>query len=287
MYNTGTYNNILYGNKAKGINFDSLPVDDVHFNGFGLNNEFIIITDLLKDGLPVRDFQTYPNPNRDGETSFQDLFRTKTIKINGWIIRETVADLESFLVSFMQKIAQAEKYLYISRGGLTIRWKATAVSRVIVNRESYHLEYIPFEIDFLCLDFGEAVSVTSDFQSETTASQFDILISNDGIHQTYLESIILVNDADTLTQIQIDNITNGTTAIVNGTFTAGDYITFDGKTEKQTDGTIVGRRVLQNTTELYHSGNIPVLDIGNNLIRYTINSVSHSLNVTTQTRLKY
>jgi hypothetical protein len=129
--------------------------------------------------------------------------------------------------------------------------------------------------------------VTTSFESELTASEVEILIQNEGIFETYLEATFLINSASGFTNIQVDNVTTGKTCNVTGTFIAGDYITFNGNVTKNTNGTLTGKNVTQNGTVLYHSGIIPDLEVGNNIIRYTLTSISHSVNITTNTRLKY
>lgn len=262
------------------------------FNNFLLNDPTngVYSSVIPDEGMPTRDFQTFPNPNTHGEGLLLDFFRRKDILVRGHIMKETAAQLQTYIKSFKAALRPRFKELKITKGGFTRQYIATVTNSVFSRIESVNIDHIPFEVNFTSISpFASDINFTSNDIETVTDSEFITSIENSGNVETYLTLILTFNSVTNVTEVEIENQTTGEILNIQRNFSAAEVIKVDGEVTVNANGTLTGYDVfLVNTgNTLKFSGTIPKLDVGVNSIKVTVTSTAHEYELTLKTKMKY
>jgi len=175
--------------------------DDIIFDGFWLQNEFIITNKIDFRNMPKTDLLSYTNPKNDWWWVLDRFFKNRTIQIEWVILWTDPDDLETRIDSI--KKALSVKTWYLS---MKIKWKyrrilATLTNQDIFDRKHYDLTRAPFRFTFTAMQpfRSEKDWIARTFYSITTDINEDII--NEG--SQYSEPIIniLVRSATSVSEL--------------------------------------------------------------------------------------
>lgn len=290
LFNGGTINGVQL-NALNNLEAEIASIDGgVVFNNFVLNDSDAgIYASVVHDEmLPSREVNTANNPSTDGETLISEYFRRKNIKVSGHIIKSDAEELQAFIRTLKGKLIGVNKNLRIKKGGMLREYIALVDNHLI--GETIFPDHVPFEVNFVALSgFGRDTSFTTKDLVTVTSAVYTDGLENTGNVQTFLTAILTFSAATGVTEIEIQNVTNGQTLTITENISAGDIIKVNGEIEVNNDGSYSGLNVvnLVSGTEPTISGVIPILDVGENLIKITVTSTSHSYDVSLKTKMKY
>lgn len=255
-----TWNSTLWNQHVwnGGAFIDATPTsdEDFSFNGYGLQNEQIVVSRDDEWNNPDRDVNTSPVPNGDGQIINSDYFRTKTILLEGMLHGTTISGLDTLIDTFKKNLSLESKNLDIKRGNnLKRRYIATATSLSVDRADHYRTTSCPFSVTFTCYDpFGQDEGYTSG-NFEVSLNTFEEIIENPGTAPACPQLIFVIETATSgLTQIDITNQTTNEKISVSGTFVVGDIIIFDGEQKV----------VTQNSSEIEFTGSFSEAIPGSN-----------------------
>jgi phage-related protein len=194
----------------------------------------------------------------------------KTITISGHIIGTSISDLDTKIDTLKQNLAGEELNLDIDYAGGTRRYIAT-VRNITIEREHYNASWCPFSIEFVCADpFGRASSaVTEQVLNKTTAS-FSLVFSMTGSVPAYPTLTLHFDSANTVSAVQIENITTDCSMTVTRSFAASSDLVVDCNL----------LTVTYNTANQDYSGIYPNFVLGINTIMITVTSTAHQADLT-------
>lgn len=259
----------------------SIPTDDTWYNFYGLNNTTVSLIDVVISA-PDYELAERAFPRADGAYAETAYYRRTSIKIKG-IIRTTSRTLLETEMDSMKKA------LGVDNGTLKITWKGATryydncypvgINTIFDQREAFHVSFVPFEMTFVSLQpYGrDADRTVLDSPYAITASPTSFIASNGG--SANADALIYMNvvTAGTLSQVVIENVTNGDKITIAATFNNGDLITIDG--EQKT--------VQINGVAVDYTGVIPRLKPGNNTLTVTSTGSGYSISFTEQNYARY
>jgi len=229
MYNTGLYNTALYNSL---FTFPATADKaDIEFNGYSLQNSSIIVSKISYDNLPERDYQTASIPRGNGLIENSDFWRKKIITLTGTARKSTRAEFEALIDEMKKNLSGAKGNLdiRISNESGNIRRFISTLQTLIFNRDSFNVDFAPFEISFLVLTpFGTDIDYTSDSFIGISDLTFTEEIEVSGTVET--DSIIILNflSASSVSKVNIKNNTNGQEVEITASISASDYLKIDG-----------------------------------------------------------
>jgi len=289
MFNEFLFNTTEYNGFPVSTASSNESTDPITFNGFGLFNDDIICQRLLIQG-PSREFATFSNPNRPGETNTLDFFRRGTITLEGHVIKTTGEELENCLDTITRNLRPKEKYLIVTKDNGKRRYLCTwtNTNSAFNARQNYNIEFTPFTFVFTLIDppFGEDTFLTSQSTPGLTDSVLDVTIDNTGSHETFLNTVMVVNSASGLSEINIKNLSTGEEMSFNPSVTGPNLVKVTGEVVRSGE-ILTGADVTVDGSNISYDGRIPELRLGTNIIRYTITSTSHNIDLTSNTRIRY
>lgn len=254
--------------------------DNLEFNGYSLQTDDVISSQIEAFSMPSRELVTYKIPRADGEGLNGDYFRGRRIKVSGIIERATNALLETELDTFKQAMVASEGNLDLKVNDEVRRIKATVENpeAMFAKREGYHISFTPFEMSFLAL---EPMWHSLDYQSETyedvTSLVYPAEIEVSGSYKAQPVIIIILQTATSVTAINFENTMNGDAIEITAAFAADDVLIIDSE-EKS---------VTLNGVEVDYDGVFPELVIGTNEFEFTVAGSAVQYTATVKYRKTY
>ena len=140
---------------------------------------------VLHENMPVRHIERQNLIGDDGSVIVSDRFGEKIIIFNGTLIGSSASDLDSKIDDLKELFSRRDKNLDIDYEGSTRRYVAR-VLEIDINREYYHLQFVPYEVKFLVPSgMGRNTSETTviNAESKTTTTPVTGNFSLDGTNE--------------------------------------------------------------------------------------------------------
>lgn len=272
-YNENNYNDAPYnGGSPLTIVVSS---DQFQYDNFGLQNTEIIVSDSDHSTPPTRDIKSVRVPREDGRLISGNFFGIKVIKLEGHVKSTSASAFEDLIQTIKKRLAVKDAILQITEANGTVKqWVANLrrPEQLFANRKSFHISFMPFTMEFLCVDpFAHDKDFTALFLGAQTADTINQTLTNTGDILAKLVLFMSVLSATGVTQIDIQNVTNGISMrITPTTVTAGDLFLFDSE----------NRVVTQNGIAIDYDGAFIDLDPDDNNIQIDITGTDHEVELT-------
>lgn len=258
MPNFGRFNSNLFNAWVRqGV---GAGLDDIIFNGFGLQNKHFITSKASAWNMPNIQLLTYSNPKNDGGGLLDRFYKQRTITLRGHILGDSPADTDARIDSLKKALSVKQGYLDWKMGdGTYRRILCTLTNSEIIDREHYDKEHGEYTLTF---------RAEKPFRSEKVWSSSLFSGVNDEINEDiynewseYSNPIIniLVNSASSCNEIHINIGDVG--LVINQSVSAGDIIDINTE-EKVVD-------INGNSTDF--NGRFPKLEAGINNFNLSAN----------------
>lgn len=200
------------------------------------------------------------NGNGEGFSSYY--FKKKQITVEGVMKADTVEELEAAIVTFKASILRANKNLkYNMEDGTTLITTASCTG-LKVDREYYHLTFVPVTITFIVLDPFLYAQSSEETQFLSKSASFSSILD----YTTWsveAEPLIYIYFGTGLVGVTTVALTIGdTTLTVTETIADNDVLLIDCKGKDVKINDVWGND---------YSGTFPNLEIGGNTFALTIN----------------
>lgn len=281
MLNTSQLNNYYLNQILSNWVVDPIPEGVVSFNGYSLDNDVIVLKSLQYESFPTIDIRTFENPLTYGRTLTGYYFRDQKIVVKCSIKADSISELEDQLTELKASLSEPNKDLIIKQVNQNIKYKASLSNTTdIISRDRYYRNRAEVNLEFVAYDFGRDVNYRAQAYEGITTGTYEFTYENNGASDTYLQFILQVNSANTLSEIAISNDSTGEEIVITRTFSANDYITINGEPAELSV-------ILSPATGLDFSGVYPKLKIGHNVFTITTTSSSHDIDVILKTKFTY
>ena len=235
---------------------------NITFDGFDLQNDIYTTTNVNYRHLAEKVIDTKPRPRTGGFDVVDSYYTQKVITLRGWIRADSEGALRTARDNLFKALRGAEKNLDIDYGTEVLRYKAT-VSRIDVPEESFHINRLPFTIEFLALPWATKTTSSQDSKS-ITSSPYSNSIDVGGTFGPFpvLKWTVSGTPGAAITKIKFENTTTGDWIEVDDLNLAadGDYLEID--CENMT--------VKENATSKDFDGVFPEFEPGTNNYTVTI-----------------
>lgn len=271
------YGNHLYGSPL--LSPAGISGDLVVFENYSLSDGESVLCTYLRDSGPSRELIGGNIPRLDGQFLTSSYHREKIIEVRGVIYASTVADLNTLLDTVRKSLRKQEGNLDITRDGSTRRYIATLVNydELFAERQGYHITFCPFVARFSCkVPFGADIDYTN---TELTIATSPTNQDMQNLGTITAEPVIyLVFDSATgVTAVNLKNLTTGEEIQYNGSLAMGDVLKIDSE----------NKELLLNGAQKSYSGSFPTLDVGGNLLQFTVTGTSFSTTATLKHKSRY
>lgn len=246
--------------------FSEVPVpieatpEEISFNGYGFQNSQIksIISGHLSSGSVS--YNTSDVPQDNGKIYQSRFWREKSPKITGTIICDSASELEAKLDEIKAAIGEPNGLLKYRRSDGTFREIHATLVNEPIERDSYHITWIPFILEFKANDpFWRDSAQDSQVYSGVTTSPFIESINNFGNEITRPQTYFSFSAAAGVTSVAFT--VQGRTLTWTGTIAAGDLLLLD----------CLNKSVTLNGISQDYDGTFPEFATGANSVTYTIN----------------
>lgn len=203
------------------------------FDGFSLQDDSYITSEVQHHSAPGRDVRTGRVTGRPGVNQLGEEFVEKRISVRGHILGSSADDLRDKIDDFNRSVVrQVAKSLVISGS----RTYTATCTRSTIGDPSYSVDYVPFELEFLCADpfaYGGNHTVTWTVASGTTSDSYTVTISGTYFAEPTLTFEAVGSSGSTTTSgIRVDHTQTGTYTVwsgtnVNPTLEYGDFVAFN------------------------------------------------------------
>lgn len=150
MPNIAQFNQFLFNGWSKaGAGWIT---DDIIFNGFGLQNQNFITSEINFRNMPKINLLTYDNPKNDGGGVLDRFYKQRTITLE-WTILWTDADNMEQRIDTLKKILSVKTwYLQVKVGGVYRRILCSLTNSDIITRKHYDITRWKYKLTFTALD---------------------------------------------------------------------------------------------------------------------------------------
>jgi phage-related protein len=199
---------------------------------------------------PDRELEMRKLPNRSGELMLSNHYRSKRILLKGNLIGSSPSDLQTKVDTFKELFSKASGNLDITPdGGDERRYVATCL-RHTFNQESYNVNYIPWEAEFIVpAGYGKSTTKTEVDKHAITSSPYSFYLTITG-SRGCLPTITITKNSGTITKVKFQNV--------------GNYIEIENDLAHPIIIDSEDMTVQANTTDLDYSGSIPDWYTGTN-----------------------
>ena len=282
MFNTFLYNTAAFNVLSVPVALTGQDYDQLEFGGFSLQSTNIISERVLADSCPVRDLRSFSAPLADGGAVVGDNFGERHIRVFGIIKADTAAELETAMDEMKRRLSALEGNLDYTLNSTTKRCTATLknTDRVFDRRQSYHISFCPFELDFVTFDpYWKGLEYTSQSYLTQTNLVQNVEIENTGEWDARGVYIFTINAESGITKLNLKSNTNSDEIEIepSGGFSAGDVLIIDGETQT----------VTLNGTEIDYDGVFPVINYLNNSFAVTWTGTSLTYDLTIKYKKSY
>ena len=209
------------------VNFAATaPQDDIVYNGYWLQNENIIVSNINYDNWHSVLSETYSSPLSDLGWELNYYFKEKVIMLR-WYIKEDTATLLNQRIDILKQVlGQNNQDLDIKVEGTIRRAKANCINlESLFERQNYNITFLPFNIRFrLIEEFASEITLNSQSFTWKTATFTEEVVNLWTVRTNPLLTILL-NTATTVTSIAFALWDN--TITVLDTYSWSDVIQID------------------------------------------------------------
>lgn len=258
----------------------------ITLNGYNLQSTNIATSKIDHEGIGIDESQV-KIPHRDGEKLVSFTYGIRKIILEGHVIGNSIADLDSQIDSLKQNVMGVTGNLDVGYNN-DVRRYYVHVQNLIVTRDFYNLTAVPFRIDCEAVNppFGQDTAQTAGYPNTTVTGTWYASISGiqtltqftvSGTANPQPTITFIVNVAGSMTGFQFYNSTTNTSIAVNPASIAdGDVFVID--TSNYT--------ITQNgATITSYSGLFPSFQTGQN--NFTLNVNGSVPNYTYQIEIDY
>lgn len=278
-YNENAYNEGAYNQEGDAPSDATAPTSLLTFDGFDCNDGTNMIISTIKfNSGHRRDLDQFSIPRANGVRVSNLYEREKIISVYGIVKAATVTALETYIDTIKMNLRGKSKQLVTVWGGQTRLYeKATLINGdSIFDREFFHINMIPFRLEFLCED----LSTDWDYEiwtAELTAAEETLVASGDGTSEGKPVIICVFSAASGVTSLTCEIDENEQTIGYSGAIAAGDVLIFD--SEQQI--------VTLNGADVDFVGYFPEMPLDTNTFRFTTNGSSRTYRVTVKSKHAY
>jgi phage-related protein len=281
MPSKSTFGGALWGSRLFGggsLSVEMFSGDLAVFDRFSLSDGTSLSVRQIINSGPTREINKASVPRADGEFLNGVFYRNRDITIIGQAKASTAAAFNQLLDTMKERLRTEEGELDITETGLDPRRYIGTLQNydeIFAQRDYYHITYLPFQAKFYCRPFGYARDYTTT-SVDLSASPTTEVLENTGTVEAKPVFTLIFTAASSVTAVNVKRVdSDGTTLdeIECGAVSAGDILTFDSE----------NMSVTKNGTEVDFTGAFPLLDVGSNLIKFTVTGSSFAAYAT----LKY
>lgn len=235
----------------------SVVLDDIIFDGYGLQNTNIVVSDANFWENPTTDLQTYRNPKSDWGAVIDRFYSERNIKISGTLYGSSSDDLNDRIDTLKKVLSKKEWYLDVKFNDTYRRVKATMINTDIIQRKHYDITRCKFSISFKALEPFRYNKDMDYKMRENVSTAISEDITN--TWSVYSEPVINMSfkSATSVNQIILSIGTKQIT--INEDIVANDIIEIDS----------INKKVMLNNDEVDFDGWFPVLQAGVNILSMT------------------
>lgn len=146
MANTSRFNTSLFNGRDAGAVLRE--TDTLIFNGFWLQNQYFITTDVNVWNMPNINLLTYSNPKSDWGGLLDRYYKERTITVKGHINWSTNEEIEDRIDSLKKAISVKQWYLEFKFWERYRRILCTLTNSNVVSRANYEVSHWQFELSF-------------------------------------------------------------------------------------------------------------------------------------------
>lgn len=273
LFNVRTFNGNFVNNTV-------YSTDRLVFEGFSLSDGSVMVMTEFPDSGPSREIVGGSVPRGDGEFITADYFRSRPIEAAGIVKKDTADELDAFLDTIRKNLRTREGNLdVIDSNGTVKRYIATLANyeQLFSERKRYHITVCPWRVRFVCkTPFGRSRSYSSRSFSLSTSPTTQAVV-NSGTIETFPVVTLIFSAASGITAVNVKNNTNGDEIEYGDSVSAGDVLVFDSERKE----------VTKNGTAVDFTGAFPQLDVGSNLVQFTITGTSFTAYATVKWKPQY
>ena len=276
----------LNGYNAAGYNVPTAPASVIAptslltFNDFNCDDRTnMTISRIMYNSGHRRSVERFDVPRSHGERVANVWERGKIIKAIGKLEAADEDALEAYIDTVKKNLRAKRKKLITVFGSKTrVYEKATLLNMdsLFEDREHWHVDMVPFELQFLCEDFSTDFDYEQ-WSDEITSSEDTIEAEGSGTIEGKPVVVIAFSAATGVTQVDVTIDQNSQTIGYAGSISANDVLIFDS----------VNEQVTLNGTEVAFNGYFPEMPIGVNTFRFTTDGSSRTFRATILTKHAY
>lgn len=238
----------------------TVSLEDISFDGFGLQNSKIIVSKINVDDTPDVDYFDVPTARADGVTFLSKYWRKRKIIISGYIKDETKALLDTAMDELKKNLRKSDSIFRYKIADDSYRQISATMTGIKFAREHYHITHCPFTIEFETLEpFIYNSQLENSLVETVTASPLVTEISNEWSEISQPQIYLIFNSATSVTSVAFD--CGGRTLTISETVTNNDVILIDA----------LEKNVTLNGVVKDYTGTFPFFNIGTNILTFTIN----------------
>lgn len=278
-YNESGYNEAAYNQEGAAPSSAVAPTSLLTFDGFNCNDGTNMIIETLKfNSGHRRDIDQFSIPRADGVRVANLYEREKIITAIGIVKAATVNDLETYIDTIKKNLRGQSKQLVTVWGGQTRLYERATLMNgdSIFDREYYHINMMPFRLEFLCEDLSTDWAYEI-WTMEITSAVDTLITSGDGTSEGKPVIVCVFSAASGVTSLTCAIDENAQSIGYSGAIAAGDVFIFDA--ELQT--------VTKNGVDVDFTGYFPEMTLGTNTFRFTTNGSSRTNRVTVKSKHAY
>lgn len=275
-YNTTGYN-------LAGYNTPVLPADAaapsslLTFDDFNCDDRVSMsISKILFNSGHVRDVDKFVIPRANGIRVSNVYNREKIIRAIGKADAASADAMETLIDEIKKNLRRPRRQLVTNWGGKTRVYEhATLINMdsMFNDREHYHIDMVPFELQFLCEEYSTNW-LYDQWTKEITSEEDTVTASGDGTVEGTPVIVVVFSAASGVTELTIQIDENGNTIGYSGAISAGDAFVFDCENEI----------VTKNGVIVDFTGYFPEMVLGTNTFRFTTNGASRTFRPTVKSK---
>lgn len=215
------------------------------FNNFSLQDDNYITSEVQHHSAPNRDVRTGRITGQPGVNQLGEEFVEKRITVRGHILGDGASDLRTKIDNLNKNVVRTvAKTLTVDTG----RNYTATCTRSTISDPTYSVDYVPFELEFLCADpfaYGSTQNVTWTVASGTTTVTDTVTISGSMFAEPTLTFTSAGSGGYTTTSgIRVDHSLSGTYVVWSGTnanptLAYGDFVTLNYENQTVTTSGVV------------------------------------------------
>jgi phage-related protein len=277
-FNTTGYN--IAGLNTPASNPNAAPTALLTFDDFNCDDgTYMKISTIKYNSGHRRDIDQFSIPRANGIRVSNMYEREKIITADGLLKADTAELLETYIDTVKKNLRQARQQLVTVWAGQTRLYEhATLMNAdtMFEEREHYHINIVPFTLQFLCED----ISTDWDYEQwtgEITAADDTVAATGDGTTEGKPVIIVIFSAASGVTSLTVAIDENDNQIGYSGALAAGDYLVFDCENET----------VTLNGVAVDFTGYFPKMALGDNTFRFTTNGSSRTYRATVKSKHAY